>query len=231
MRFSRIFGMDGNNSLKRMAMLANRVVGDTRVLDDSSYFLSHEFVNRFANEVRGRQTKNHAVKSRRPGDLAPDLDDSDDSDDSDAESVEGDPTDGIFPRSATRRPAPTGSTVPEATTTSSLQAAPLPASSPPSASADAGAAAAANASDAGASVSSDAAAVASTSTSGVSTSDEVDEKLRQLRLQECVKNWKAASADEKKKMWAMFEESGIFASACRHGCILWLADMVRSGEL
>ncbi|KAF8066021.1 hypothetical protein FPV67DRAFT_1499112 [Lyophyllum atratum] len=47
----------------------------------------------------------------------------------------------------------------------------------------------------------------------------------------CTENWKAAAADEKKKMWAVFEESGIFASACRHGFILWITDMVRSGEL
>ncbi|KAK7453979.1 hypothetical protein VKT23_011491 [Stygiomarasmius scandens] len=50
-------------------------------------------------------------------------------------------------------------------------------------------------------------------------------------LAACTKNWKAASAEAKKKMWNIFEETGIFASACRHGFILWLADMVRSGEL
>ncbi|KAL6298786.1 hypothetical protein BKA93DRAFT_820202 [Sparassis latifolia] len=47
----------------------------------------------------------------------------------------------------------------------------------------------------------------------------------------CTENWKAAAAEEKKKMWGVFEETGIFASACRHGLILWLIDMVRSGEL
>ncbi|KAI9060960.1 hypothetical protein FKP32DRAFT_1678555 [Trametes sanguinea] len=46
----------------------------------------------------------------------------------------------------------------------------------------------------------------------------------------CASNWKAAAADEKKRMWGIFEETGIFASACRHGLILWVADMVRSGE-
>ncbi|PCH43265.1 hypothetical protein WOLCODRAFT_47945, partial [Wolfiporia cocos MD-104 SS10] len=34
-----------------------------------------------------------------------------------------------------------------------------------------------------------------------------------------------------KKMWAIFDETGIFSSACRHRFILWLMDMVRSGEL
>ena len=47
----------------------------------------------------------------------------------------------------------------------------------------------------------------------------------------CVKNWKAASDDDKKRMWSAFDESGIFASACRHGLLLWIIDMVRSGEL
>ncbi|RDX49545.1 hypothetical protein OH76DRAFT_1418305 [Lentinus brumalis] len=50
-------------------------------------------------------------------------------------------------------------------------------------------------------------------------------------LGSCASNWKAAAADEKKRMWSIYEESGIFASACRHGLILWIADMVRSGEL
>ncbi|RPD78575.1 hypothetical protein L226DRAFT_457563 [Lentinus tigrinus ALCF2SS1-7] len=47
----------------------------------------------------------------------------------------------------------------------------------------------------------------------------------------CASNWKAAASDEKKKMWAIFEETGVFASACRHGFVLWLIDMIRSGEL
>ncbi|KAI0080203.1 hypothetical protein K474DRAFT_1590508 [Panus rudis PR-1116 ss-1] len=50
-------------------------------------------------------------------------------------------------------------------------------------------------------------------------------------VEQCVKNWKAAAAEEKKKAWGIFDETGIFASACRHGLILWLADMVQSGEL
>ncbi|TFY51052.1 hypothetical protein EVJ58_g10764 [Rhodofomes roseus] len=45
----------------------------------------------------------------------------------------------------------------------------------------------------------------------------------------CTQNWKAAQ--ESKSMWGVFEETGVFASACRHGLVLWLVDMVRSGEL
>ncbi|KAG6914387.1 hypothetical protein DXG01_000627 [Tephrocybe rancida] len=47
----------------------------------------------------------------------------------------------------------------------------------------------------------------------------------------CTDNWKAAAKDENKKMWAIFSEAGIFASACRHSFILWIADMIASGEL
>ncbi|CDO74426.1 hypothetical protein BN946_scf184764.g2 [Trametes cinnabarina] len=47
----------------------------------------------------------------------------------------------------------------------------------------------------------------------------------------CTRNWKAAAADDKKRMWAVFEETGIFACACRHGLMLYLVDMIRSGEL
>ncbi|KAG2029491.1 hypothetical protein BDR03DRAFT_936832 [Suillus americanus] len=47
----------------------------------------------------------------------------------------------------------------------------------------------------------------------------------------CTDTWKAAAADAKKKSWGIFEETGVFASACRHGLILWIADMIRSGEL
>ena len=46
----------------------------------------------------------------------------------------------------------------------------------------------------------------------------------------CTSNWKAAATDEEKQMWGMFEETGIFACVCRHSFILWLVDMVRSGE-
>ncbi|KAJ3541684.1 hypothetical protein NM688_g6049 [Phlebia brevispora] len=47
----------------------------------------------------------------------------------------------------------------------------------------------------------------------------------------CAKNWKANAAEEKKRMWSMFHESGIFMGACRHHMITWSCDMIRSGEL
>jgi Kyakuja-Dileera-Zisupton transposase len=33
------------------------------------------------------------------------------------------------------------------------------------------------------------------------------------------------------RMWGIFDETGIFLALCRHGFILVVADMVRSGEL
>ena len=46
----------------------------------------------------------------------------------------------------------------------------------------------------------------------------------------CANNWKAAAADAEKRMWGMFEETGIFACACRHGLVVYITDMVKSGE-
>ncbi|KAI0648466.1 hypothetical protein C8Q79DRAFT_999796 [Trametes meyenii] len=45
------------------------------------------------------------------------------------------------------------------------------------------------------------------------------------------RNWKAAGREQDKTMWGIFHESGIFASACHHGFILWVTDMIKSGEL
>jgi hypothetical protein len=43
----------------------------------------------------------------------------------------------------------------------------------------------------------------------------------------CADKWKATKEN---KSWAVFDENGIFGSACRHGFILWVADMVQTGE-
>ena len=47
----------------------------------------------------------------------------------------------------------------------------------------------------------------------------------------CTDNWKAARAETTKISYKEFEQSGIFISACRHGFILFLTDMIHSGEL
>ncbi|KAJ4463848.1 hypothetical protein C8J55DRAFT_443245 [Lentinula edodes] len=134
--FSRMWVVDGNNSLKRMAGVGNREVSDTRVFGESDYYLSADFVNTFANEVTH---PSHIVEDEDP-------------DESQSEWVDeehGDPTDG--------------------TTDGSLA--------------------------------------------------------------QCTENWKAAATDQHKKMWSIFQESGYFVSTCRHGFVLWVVDMIRSGEL
>lgn len=47
----------------------------------------------------------------------------------------------------------------------------------------------------------------------------------------CIERWKNAGPDARKKMFALFSVSGIFLAVCRHGHILSICDMIRSGEL
>ncbi|KAG1787544.1 hypothetical protein EV424DRAFT_1340062 [Suillus variegatus] len=46
----------------------------------------------------------------------------------------------------------------------------------------------------------------------------------------CAGCWKNMQDEKTKKMWGVFDESGIFMSICRHGFSLVIADMVQSGE-
>ena len=123
-----MFAMDGNNSLKRIRQVGSGAIADHRVFD-SDYFLSHEYVNKFADEVKRKAPTENDLETSLPD--------------------EGDPTDSAQP---------------------SVTVA-------------------------------------------------------------CADNWKASQANELRRMWNIYEETGIFAAACRHGLILWLVDMVRSGEL
>ncbi|EIW74685.1 hypothetical protein CONPUDRAFT_159976 [Coniophora puteana RWD-64-598 SS2] len=63
------------------------------------------------------------------------------------------------------------------------------------------------------------------------TSDSLTADNDTAVISACTDSWKAAAADAKKKSWGIFEETGIFSCACRHGFMLYIADMVRSGEL
>lgn len=47
----------------------------------------------------------------------------------------------------------------------------------------------------------------------------------------CVERWRSAGAESRKKMFALFANSGIFIAVCRHGHLLVICDMIRSGEL
>ncbi|TFK59026.1 hypothetical protein BDN72DRAFT_873101 [Pluteus cervinus] len=47
----------------------------------------------------------------------------------------------------------------------------------------------------------------------------------------CVERWRNAGPESRKKMFALFAVSGIFVTVCRHGHVLLICDMIRSGEL
>ncbi|KAI1782537.1 hypothetical protein LXA43DRAFT_1103887 [Ganoderma leucocontextum] len=83
--FARMVVMDGNNSLKRFAPVGNRDVGDTRIFE-SDYWLSMEFVNTFAGEVKARQLQPHVA--------VPEAEDDDAETEWEDDNGEGDPTDG-----------------------------------------------------------------------------------------------------------------------------------------
>ncbi|KIL54726.1 hypothetical protein M378DRAFT_92011, partial [Amanita muscaria Koide BX008] len=51
------------------------------------------------------------------------------------------------------------------------------------------------------------------------------------RLPVCIECWKNAGPESRKKMLALFLVSGIFLAVCRHGHVLAICDMIRSGEL
>lgn len=48
---------------------------------------------------------------------------------------------------------------------------------------------------------------------------------------ECQEHWKNMSEELTAKMWGIFDETGVFLALCRHGFVLLVADMIKSGEL
>ena len=47
----------------------------------------------------------------------------------------------------------------------------------------------------------------------------------------CIERWRNAGSESRKKMFALFAIAGIFLAVCRHGHVLFVCDMIRSGEL
>ncbi|KAF8345218.1 hypothetical protein F5887DRAFT_885107 [Amanita rubescens] len=47
----------------------------------------------------------------------------------------------------------------------------------------------------------------------------------------CADRWKNAGPEQRKRMFSLFEETGIFIAACRHRTILYACDMIKSSEL
>ncbi|KAH7904735.1 hypothetical protein BJ138DRAFT_1106572 [Hygrophoropsis aurantiaca] len=48
---------------------------------------------------------------------------------------------------------------------------------------------------------------------------------------DCVKRWRNAGPEQRKKVFQVYDESGVFIAACRHRFVLVACDMIRSGEL
>lgn len=74
------------------------------------------------------------------------------------------------------------------------------------------------------------------------TREQVDEWANEVRMEEvpgfdpsdnnpCAERWHNMKTELTAKMWGIFEETGLFLALCRHGFVLILVDMVRSGEL
>ncbi|OCH91902.1 hypothetical protein OBBRIDRAFT_727825, partial [Obba rivulosa] len=74
-----------------------------------------------------------------------------------------------------------------------------------------------------------AAAKASAEDSEVYTSGEAPDG--QEHPTPCTERWKASAAEHEKRALDIYESTGIFVSACRHGFIQKACEMVRSGEL
>jgi hypothetical protein len=51
------------------------------------------------------------------------------------------------------------------------------------------------------------------------------------KVADCVKRWCNAGPEARKKMFSLFAIAGIFLVVCRHGHVLVMCDMIRSGEL
>jgi Kyakuja-Dileera-Zisupton transposase len=58
---------------------------------------------------------------------------------------------------------------------------------------------------------------------------EDDETQKIINI--CVERWRSAGPEARKKMFALFAVAGIFVAVCRHGHLLVICDMIRSGEL
>jgi hypothetical protein len=58
---------------------------------------------------------------------------------------------------------------------------------------------------------------------------EIDELARCINT--CVERWRNAGPEARKKMFTLFAVAGIFLAVCRHGHVLVMCDMIRSGEL
>jgi hypothetical protein len=59
----------------------------------------------------------------------------------------------------------------------------------------------------------------------------VDDGDLSQKAADCVNRWRNAGPEARKKMFSLFAIAGIFLVVCRHGHVLVMCDMIRSGEL
>lgn len=60
---------------------------------------------------------------------------------------------------------------------------------------------------------------------------DVGEDVGDGELASCAERWRAAGPESRKKMFSLFAACGIFVAVCRHGHLLLLCDIIKSGEL
>ncbi|TFY51701.1 hypothetical protein EVJ58_g10428, partial [Rhodofomes roseus] len=66
---------------------------------------------------------------------------------------------------------------------------------------------------------------------GCLDSPEEGDENSQVDVTTCVERWRNAGPESRKKMFALFAVTGVFVCVCRHGHLLAICDMIRSGEL
>lgn len=49
-------------------------------------------------------------------------------------------------------------------------------------------------------------------------------------LSKCVDRWENADSEQKKKMFTLFDKTGILLACCRHEFALLVCDMIKTGE-
>jgi hypothetical protein len=60
--------------------------------------------------------------------------------------------------------------------------------------------------------------------------DDWEDEPSSTGLSKCVDRWRNAGPEQRKKMFALFEETGIFLACCRHRFALLVCDMIKTGE-
>ena len=60
--FQRMYALDGNDSLKHIARVGAREIGDTRCFSDSDYYIPSEEVDQWAGEVRSGSSRDEDLE-------------------------------------------------------------------------------------------------------------------------------------------------------------------------